>query len=151
MSSPNCFTYGSLMCADIMETVSGARFASEVAHLDGYSRHPILDADYPGMVPRTGASVPGIVYRDLDATALVRLDAFEGPDYLRTLVTLRLADGANLSAWAYVYRAELADRLLPGDWDFAHFERESKARFEARYVGYQAIPGSAAGEGDSRP
>lgn len=136
----HCFTYGSLMCEEIMFAVCGAAAASTPATLAGYRRHPVADEAYPGMVPAADAHVEGVLYRDLTPAAIARLDAFEGPQYRRDTVSVRLADGSTVvDAETYVFRPEFAHLLLPGDWDFEHFLRHGRAAFEARYVGYARI------------
>ena len=135
----HCFTYGSLMWADIMARVCGREFASEPASLADHQRHPVRGQDYPGLRPAPGGLVAGRVYRDVDTAAWARLDAFEGVEYERTDVVVTLADGATLPAQAYRFRAEFANRLLAGDWDAAAFAREGRERFIARYVGFELI------------
>lgn len=135
----HCFTYGSLMWADIMARVCGREFASEPASLADYARHPVRGEDYPGLQAAPGGVVPGRLYRDVDEAAWTRLDAFEGPEYERVPVTVMRADGSTLAAQVYLFRAEAAHRLLPGEWDVAAFEREGHARFTSRYVGFDAL------------
>ena len=139
MTTQHCFTYGSLMWADIMASVCGREFASESATLIDHCRHPVLGQDYPGLRAVPGGLVPGRLYRELDASAWARLDAFEGEEYERADVVVALADGSALPAQAYRFRAEFAQRLLPGEWDPEAFEREGRARFIARYVGFDRV------------
>ena len=54
-------------------------------------------------------------------------------------VRVRLPDGRAETAWTYVFKPEYAHRLAAGAWDFAHFLRHGKARFEARYLGFTRI------------
>ena len=54
-------------------------------------------------------------------------------------VKVQFADGSTVEAETYVFRAEFADLLRPGDWDFDDFLRHGRAAFEARYVGYARI------------
>lgn len=75
-----------------------------------------------------------MLYLDLNATALARLDAFEGPQYQRTQVTVTDSSGRRFSADTYLFRAEYAGLLLPGDWDPAAFEREGRQRFERAFL-----------------
>lgn len=135
----HCFTYGSLMWADIMARVCGREFASEPASLADHARHPVRGQDYPGLRPAPGGLVPGRLYRDVDAAAWARLDAFEGEEYERADVLVALADGRTLPAQVYRFRGDFAGRLLPGAWDVAAFEREGRERFLARYVGFDVI------------
>ncbi|RZJ09597.1 MAG: gamma-glutamylcyclotransferase [Rubrivivax sp.] len=139
VTTRHCFTYGSLMWADIMARVCGREFAGEPATLAGYRRHPVRGQDYPGLQASPDGVVPGRLYRDVDAIAWARLDAFEGSEYERADIVVTLADGCTVSAQVYRFSAECLDRLLPGDWDPAAFEREGHARFIARYVGFELL------------
>lgn len=139
MTARHCFTYGSLMWADIMARVCGREFASEPASLAGHRRHPVRGQDYPGLRPAAGGLVPGRLYLDVTDEAWARLDAFEGEEYERADVSVALADGRSLPAQVYRFKAELADRLLPGDWDAEAFGREGRRRFIERYVGFDLI------------
>ena len=80
MDPTACFTYGSLMSEDIMSAVSGVCAAYCSAKLDGYRRHPVIGAEYPGMVARAGHQVCGELYLDLPPSAWPRLDRFEGEE-----------------------------------------------------------------------
>jgi len=136
----HCFTYGSLMCEDIMGVVCAAAPLSPLpARLAGYRRAPVIGVEYPGMVPAAGHAVEGVLYLELPASAWPRLDAFEGDEYLRSEVEVELADGRRLAAWAYVFKPEHAARLAAGDWDFQRFLTTGKARFEARYMGFDVL------------
>lgn len=139
MSTSHCFTYGSLMWADIMARVCGREFASEPATLAGHSRHPVRGEDYPGLRPAADGVVAGRLYRDVDAAAWARLDAFEGDEYERVDVLVALADGRTVPAQVYRFKGDVAERLLPGAWDVDAFGREGRARFLARYVGFDVI------------
>jgi len=140
-----CFTYGSLMWADIWFSVCGRSHAAVDAELHGYARHPVRGEDYPGLTPATSdARVAGRLYLDVDEASLARLDVFEGEEYERLAVTVRLVDGSEREAFCYRFRGVAAERLLPGEWDRALFDREGKARFIAAYAGFKA----AAAQGD---
>lgn len=135
----HCFTYGSLMWADIMARVCGHEFASEPASLAEHQRHPVRGQDYPGLRAAPGGRVPGRLYLDVPDEAWARLDAFEGVEYERADVLVELADGSSRPAQVYRFKAEFADRLLPGDWDVDAFAREGRQRFIARYVGFEVL------------
>ncbi|MFT7776803.1 gamma-glutamylcyclotransferase family protein [Roseateles sp.] len=135
----HCFTYGSLMWADIMARVCGREFVGETASLADHARHPVHGQDYPGLRPAPGGAVVGRLCRNVDAVAWARLDAFEGEEYERVSVEVRLQDGARVAAWVYRFRPEFSSRLLPGEWDAMAFEREGHARFTARYIGFDLL------------
>ncbi|WP_343638099.1 gamma-glutamylcyclotransferase family protein [Roseateles sp.] len=135
------FTYGTLMWPDIMARVCGvtAPFAPpHAATLADHARHPVRGHDYPAMVPSPGHQVVGRLYLDVPEPAWARLDRFEGGDYERHEVLVTLADGNWQRAWTYLFTAGAA-LLDEGDWDEARFEREGKARFIARYTGFDAL------------
>ena len=134
--SSRCFTYGSLMCADIMTRVCGHATDACNAVLAGHSRHPVRGEDYPAIVPDEGGRVVGRLYAGIGASAWERLDSFEGHQYERRLVTVTLQDEQQLDAWAYVFRPQYGALLGPGDWDFEAFVAGGKRRFEARYLGF---------------
>lgn len=136
----HCFTYGSLMWADIMARVCGREFASEPASLADHRCHPVRGQDYPGLLAAPGGLVQGRLYRDVDAAAWARLDAFEGDDYERVEVQVALGDGRTLPAQVYRFRAACAAQLLAGDWDADAFAREGRQRFMARYAGFDQLP-----------
>lgn len=139
VSTAHCFTYGSLMWADIMARVCGRPFASEPASLADHARHPVRGQDYPGLRPAPGGVVPGRLYRDVDTAAWARLDAFEGEEYERAEVLVTLPEGVAVPAHVYRFREAFAGRLLPGAWDAEAFAREGRERFLARYTGFDVI------------
>lgn len=135
----HCFTYGSLMCDEIMSMVCGRPCRGEPALLAGHQRQPIRGEDYPGMVVRDGSQVQGQLYRTLDAAAFARLDAFEGEQYERVRCEVTLPDGTDISAWTFLFRPSHQHLLLPGEWDFDIFLRHGRQRFIARYKGFGQI------------
>lgn len=133
-----CFTYGSLMCEDIMSSVAGMTMFGEPGTLHGHARHPVREEDYPGMVPDAHGQVEGRLYRDLTEAAFARLDRFEGEMYERRRVQVHAGQGV-VAAWTYIFRPEFAHLLLAGDWCFESFLVVGKTRFERRYMGFAAL------------
>lgn len=119
-----------------MAGVCGHAGAGEPAVLAGFSRHPVRDEHYPGIRPRSGAKVSGVVYRDLAPDALAQLDSFEGVQYHRTTVRVHVADGQEIAADTYVFKPEFAHLLLPGDWSFEQFIKTGKRHFISAYPGF---------------
>jgi gamma-glutamylcyclotransferase (GGCT)/AIG2-like uncharacterized protein YtfP len=124
------FAYGTLMCEDIMERVSGCRLSAAPAILRGYRRLSVRGAEYPGIIPHEGSRVEGLVYRHVSDSAWIRLDRFEGEMYARQRVQIELHDGATLLAAAYVVQPHFRGGLEKTEWDFAAFLRSRKSRFQ---------------------
>lgn len=118
--SCNIFTYGSLMFPSVWEQVVRGRCRSVKAVLADHARFAITGETYPGMVMQSGATVDGILYFDVDAADVARLDAFEGVDYRRVAVQLRLVDGSELAAQTYLYN--IPQRLLNLAWQAENFD-----------------------------
>lgn len=122
------FTYGTLLVAEVMEAVAGARFASVPARLDGWERLCVRDAVYPGVRAVAGASVDGVLWLGVPDAALLRLDRFEGEMYERRVVRVATADGAR-DAQVYVIPRANEHLLDPVPWDLDRFRREHLARY----------------------
>lgn len=133
------FTYGTLMCEDIMEDVSGCRLPFEPGVLNGYSRKSVRGEDYPGIIPHDGGSVAGLLYRNVPDPAWERLDRFEDVMYARHSVPILLKNGETVTAQAYVVQPEYRKLLEPSEWDFEAFLRSGKARFQSHFKGYRSL------------
>jgi len=133
------FTYGTLMCADIMGEVAGYLPSQEPGLLAGYTRYRIRGEEYPGMIPSEGGRTEGVVYLDVSRAALARLDDFEGELYERQPVGIVLKTGETLEAEAYVVKPEYRSRLEPEEWSFEAFIKNGKRAFTQSYEGYHMI------------
>ncbi|MDY6904159.1 MAG: gamma-glutamylcyclotransferase family protein [Thermodesulfobacteriota bacterium] len=133
------FTYGTLMCEDIMEEVSGCRVSCAPGTVRGYSRRSVKGEHYPALIPDEGGCVEGVVYMNLPISAWGRLDRFEGEMYLRQRVEVALSNGSTLLAATYVVRPAFFDCLEPSGWDFADFLRKGKECFRKNYKGYDEL------------
>jgi gamma-glutamylcyclotransferase (GGCT)/AIG2-like uncharacterized protein YtfP len=133
------FAYGSLMCEDIMEAVSGCRLPNATGTAKGYSRRSVKGETYPAIVADGTEETAGVVYRDVPAPAWERLDRFEGDMYMRQPVSVELADGTAVAADAYVVRPECLGRLESFGWRFADFLRNGKTSFQREYKGFAAL------------
>jgi hypothetical protein len=124
------FTYGSLMFERVWARVVTGRYRSVPAILHGYRRQRVRGETYPSLERRDGAQVSGILYLDVGDTDLEVLDGFEGDDYRR--IAVRVApvgpadsaarQGGAIDADTYLFVAD--DKVEPGEWDPARFERE---------------------------
>lgn len=124
MNGIDLFVYGTLQYPAIAAAVTGERLAGTPAVLDGYARHAVRDAPYPGIVPRAGRTVEGVLYENIDPVARRRIDTFEGTLYHReTVAVRRLDDGAAVTAQTYVVRPGWRVVLARVDWDPDAFAR----------------------------
>ena len=135
----NLLAYGTLMCDDIMQEVSTHAFKGERALLTGYSRRAVIDQPYPALIESDGEQLWGVLYREVPTDVWPRLDSFEGPNYARRAVQVKLASGEMLEAEVYVveevYRHHVSSEL----WDYEHFLEKGRQQFESNYAGYKAL------------
>jgi gamma-glutamylcyclotransferase (GGCT)/AIG2-like uncharacterized protein YtfP len=132
----NIFTYGSLMFPSVMKAVTGREFSSEKARLRNHARFKVKGESYPGLTPLEGAVTEGVLYRDVDALSVRRLDDFEGELYERTEIPADTLEGESLTAQTYVIKAQYRDRLSSEEWDPKHFEKADLFDFMTTYRGF---------------
>lgn len=142
------FFYGTLMAPEVFFTVC-YRFSKEEisllkslhefqpALLHGYCRRRVKYADYPGIFPDNDHEVRGMYVTGLTDANMDKLDLFEGSEYERRTVKVRLlsktgddkghgnVEGEEVECEVYVYnnRKNLENR----EWDFKEF-REQKMK-----------------------
>ncbi|KAL9110761.1 MAG: hypothetical protein Q9227_004753 [Pyrenula ochraceoflavens] len=122
-----------------------ARTTFRPAMLHGYRRRHVRYADYPGLTKdeeNPANAVRGSYVTGLTDNDIRYLDYFEGSQYRRDKVKVRLLQGVGLTdsadtsgaqeaeeveAEVYVFVAG-EDCLEPGEWDFEEFKRE-KSRY----------------------
>lgn len=115
----NIFTYGSLMFPAVWQRVVRGQYRAEPATLADHARYALVDETYPGVVPQAGASVEGVLYRDVDTADVVALDTFEGIEYARREVVVTLDSGVAVQAGTYIFL--LPQRLAGTSWEPAAF------------------------------
>ncbi len=135
------FTYGSLMCKDIMASVVGTPLRSTPAILPGYRCFCVRDEQYPGVIfaENEGSTVEGIIYHDITPHGWARLDRFEGEMYDRSAVTVRYDKGGEARVYCYVFRPQFQHRLTTTPWEYDDFLRNGKQLFQNQYGGFKAI------------
>jgi len=136
MPAMHVFAYGMLMIPSVMEAVTGRRFAAQQALLHHYARFRLKDATYPGLVEAAGATTDGVLYLDIDAPSLARLDAFEGTFYQRTRVEVETPEGKRWPAEVYVVEPHHRRHLSFEAWRLDDFRREHLEAFLASYHGF---------------
>jgi len=99
------------------------------ALLPSYCRYHVRNVDYPGIVPEAGKSVRGTCVEGLTRMDIGRLDTFEGMEYTRKIVKVKILDkngketGEEKEAATYEWTAGRGN-LEDQEWDFQHFVKE---------------------------
>lgn len=121
------------------------------AILPDYCRHKVRHCDYPAIIRSEGGSVRGTFVTGLTAGDIWRLDIFEGSQYKRIKVSVKLlakvhedsgtthAEGDEVEAETYVW-IESEDDLEDGEWDFVEFQREKMRRWTGQSDEYTGAP-----------
>lgn len=135
----NLFVYGTLMCEDIMEEVSGCCQPCIEGWLKGYCRRAVKREQYPAVFPDENGIVAGMIYLNVPSSALDRLDRFEGEMYMRQSVDVEFDYGEVLPAETYVIRPEFYNILEAFDWNYENFLARGKKIFRERFRGYRTV------------
>lgn len=143
------FFYGTLMVPDVFFTVCyrdssppkeiQALHTFTPAILHGYCRRRVRHADYPGITEDKDHKVFGTFTTGLTRANMASLDWFEGEQYVRRTVKVKLLDkvgdvyghgqieGEERSAEVYVFleKGQLEDR----EWDLEEFRKEKLSKW----------------------
>ena len=100
---PEClFVYGTLCDPGVVEALLGKFLRHRPATLTAYRRIEPQGC-YPYVIADGESSVEGQLLLDVDAAALVALDAYEGEGtYYRRVVVDISVSGVSTAAWVYV-------------------------------------------------
>jgi gamma-glutamylcyclotransferase (GGCT)/AIG2-like uncharacterized protein YtfP len=97
------FAYGTLMFPEVWQAVVGSSYAAVAGAAAGFQIFRVRDAVFPGIIAASAAhTVRGLVYLDVDANAIERLDRFEDSFYQRRSIAISGDDGRRFEAEAYV-------------------------------------------------
>lgn len=121
------------MWPEIMSEVIGRPVSGCPAQLHDVRRQCVKDEVYPAIVPCAGCSVDGILYENLSASEMDALDRFEGEEYERRTVTLRVGDAAMN---AQTYFAADAIQLTDDEWCPERVLASDLERFRSEYKGW---------------
>lgn len=136
MPMVHVFTYGSLMFDAVWSKVVKGSYDRSEAILQGYDRKGVRNEVFPVIVPSAPASqVQGIVYLDVAASDLARLDEFEGEYYFRKTEQVITPDLEVMPAEVYILKEEYYAVISPTEWDPVHFSTTGIHHFIHRYMG----------------
>jgi gamma-glutamylcyclotransferase (GGCT)/AIG2-like uncharacterized protein YtfP len=128
MSIVNVFTYGSLMFSPVWESVCAGRYKTQKMLLCDFRRYCVQNESYPAVVPQLGASVEGIVYFDVSSEDQLKLNQFEGEEYV---LRHHQIDAVAVVFYEYVALARIDRR----EWSPTDFEQNLMPAFLSRHVG----------------
>jgi gamma-glutamylcyclotransferase (GGCT)/AIG2-like uncharacterized protein YtfP len=154
--SHTAFFYGTLMAPQVLHRViwgspspptpaHAALLTIRPALLHAHQRRKVRRADYPAILPADASStVRGTLVEGLTDGDIWRLDIFEGDEYARRKVKVRVlrqeqgaadhhGDEVEVEAETYIWIAG-EFRLDDDEWDFAEFVKDKMAR----WVGHDA-------------
>ncbi|QDS68701.1 hypothetical protein FKW77_003514 [Venturia effusa] len=141
------FFYGTLMAPKVLRRVCHGPHAHDSttltainvrpALLKAYRRHRVLGAEYPAIVPHEASTVQGTLVEGLTDGDIWRLDIFEGDEYERRKVSVRVIIdeehssgepteeqlGEEVQAESYIWIAG-ENQLEDEEWDFEEFMKE---------------------------
>lgn len=132
----NIFVYGSLMFDDLWQRIVKRRYQKQNAVLPGYKRLSVKGEAYPGLVKSFNSSVEGLVYFNVTAQDIKRLDRFEGRQYKKVPVTVIGETGQLHKARAYLFVRHKRNLLGHKPWDPARFQAHHLHNYIARYNGF---------------
>ncbi|KAI0129972.1 AIG2-like family-domain-containing protein [Xylariales sp. AK1849] len=152
------FFYGTLMAAEVFFTVCYRSSNENIqllrslhdfqpAMLHGYCRRRIENADYPGITPDAAHKVRGMLVTGLTDANMYHLDTFEGDEYTRKKVKVRVlstvgddqgegnVEGEERECEVYVYK--FPDSLEDREWDFEEFRTQKMKRWTREDYGFE--------------
>lgn len=135
MQTFSVFTYGTLQFPEVMQAVTGLDQKPVVATLSGYQRFKIKERTFPGLIEKENTITDGMLYRDLDKTAIQKLDQFEDVMYQRCFVDVQVNNETE-QAFVYVTQKEYEGCLLDQEWSLDEFKRKYLKLYLKRIAGF---------------
>ncbi|KAK6952306.1 hypothetical protein Daesc_006841 [Daldinia eschscholtzii] len=151
------FFYGTLMAPEVFFTVC-YRFSTDnvsllkslhdfkPAILHGYCRRRVQFADYPGITPDPDHEVRGMYVTGLTDANMHHLDTFEGSEYDRKTVKVRVlskvgddkgrgnVEGEEVECEVYVFKNP--NHLEDREWDFEEFRTQKMKKWTREDYGF---------------
>ena len=131
------FVYGSLMFEPVWSRLVWGSYVRQAARLHGFALRRLRRDVYP-VVFRSGESdwVDGLVYQDVAAGDIARLDWFEGEFYERQFHPVLVEDGLELPAAVYLLKDDYEHLIDAVEWDPQWFATEGLGTFLGQYRGF---------------
>lgn len=104
------FLYGTLRDDDIRAAALGRHIAwAELVPASAHDHIAVYYPQrvYPALIPQSGGAAPGLLLTEASESDLACLDAFEGAEYRRAVISV-MAGGRAITAEAYLPSVEIA-------------------------------------------
>lgn len=124
------------MFDDVWKRIVQHHYQNRAAVLSGYKRLSVKGDNYPGLVKSFNSTVEGLVYLDVRAQDIKRLDRFEGDYYKRVPVTVSSDNGCYLDVEVYLFSQRHRHLLGNTSWDPVKFRAHYLRRFITKYRGF---------------
>lgn len=119
------FVYGTLQDDILRDRLLGRRLVGRAAILKNYGLRAQLHDHLPAIVPSLDESVTGLLFEDIDAGDVARLDAYEIPfDYL-PIDCIVTCEGQDMTAQVYLPTRDVS--LSDEEWSFETWLHEKAA------------------------
>ena len=124
------FCYGTLMAPEVMQVLLGRVPSYQAAVLLGsFRRHPVRTFMFPGLIRAEGdlsntvqQRIQGVLYQDLSADELKRLDYFEGPEYNKIPCDVETVEtNEKVATQLYLWTNPSRDLDLTQTWSYEYF------------------------------
>lgn len=131
------FTYGSLMFREVWSRVVHGNYRCRPATLPGYRRKAVKGEVYPVALNALPEDrIDGMVYLDIAADDIDRLDTFEGDYYRRRIEAVSISADTTIKAGVYVLHPDHRSIVAEEEWDADRFRRSSLPCFLSSYLGF---------------
>jgi gamma-glutamylcyclotransferase (GGCT)/AIG2-like uncharacterized protein YtfP len=123
------FVYGTLSHPQVVQTLLGRTIAFEfpTATLSGFSRHPVKNCVFPGIIPNTPQNqVDGFLLENLSDLDRKLLDWYEGDEYDGRTVQVSTETSTQIHAEVYIWKPHLLEELkLDEKWCYKTFCKDN--------------------------
>ena len=128
MSSRYIFVYGTLKKGERAHSYLEKAYYIGEGEIEGFCLYDL--GEYPG-IKRCNGKVKGEVYL-VDENTLKILDEYEGKDYKRIEVEVKMKNGRKIKAWCYEYLGEVKEenRILNDQWKSSKNNKEEVVTME---------------------
>ena len=114
----NIFVYGSLMNEEVLKTLLNRVPPLTNGRLEGYSRFSLRHVHYPAIKENSGGLTMGKLMKINDQELKI-FDEFEGQEYTRELVEIKIENESTQNAYVYIASNIITQQIIEErGWDY---------------------------------